>query len=143
MKNFKESISYHWFEEIWNNGDDSLIDDLIGPNCRAYGLTPEGTYGPEGFRKFYNEFRSQYKDIHVTILNVIREKDYEVALCDCKAIHIDSGKHVHFTGTTMFRNEFGKIAESWNHYDFLSMYLQVGYTLTPPENQDGNQKPFI
>ena len=140
MKNLKESVAYNWFEEIWNNGDESLIDELIAPNCKAHGITPEGTQGPEAFRKFYNEFRSEYKDIHIELLDVVKERDCEVALCDCKAVHIASGKPVHFTGMTMMRNEFGKIAEAWNSYDFLTMYTQVGYTLTPPDlNSAGNE----
>ena len=31
----------------------------------------------------------------------------------------------------MVRVEGGKIAEAWNHYDFLDMYQQLGQVLTP------------
>lgn len=133
MKNIKSTLTYNWFEEIWNNGEEALIDQLIAPDCSAHGITPEGEKGPEAFKKFYRQFRSEYKDIKVNILNVVKHDDFEVALCDCNAVHIESGKKVNFSGMSMFRNEFGKIAEAWNNFDFLSMYIQLGYTLNPPE----------
>lgn len=132
MKNLKSSVAYNWFEEIWNNGDESLIDELLSADCKVHGITPEGTYGPEPFKKFYKEFRSEFKDIHIDVLNVVREREFEVALCDCKAVHIASGTPVQFSGITMLKNEFGKITEGWNFYDFLSMYTQIGFKLTPP-----------
>jgi hypothetical protein len=34
-----------------------------------------------------------------------------------------------FGGIVMVRIEGGKIVESWNHFDFLTMYKQIGYDL--------------
>ncbi len=39
-------------------------------------------------------------------------------------------KAASFTGMCIARIENGKIAEAWNNFDFLSMYRQLGMTLS-------------
>ena len=34
----KQSISYRWFEEFWNNGCGELIDEMMASNAIAHGL---------------------------------------------------------------------------------------------------------
>jgi len=133
MKNFKSTLAYNWFEEVWNNGHEDLIDALIAPDCIAHGLTGENERGPEAFKKFYREFRRQYKDIYIDVRNVVTDKEFEVALCFCTAMHIGSGKTVSFSGQCMIKNEFGQVKEAWNNFDFLSMYQQLGFTMEPPK----------
>jgi predicted ester cyclase len=36
-----------------------------------------------------------------------------------------TGKPVKFTGMTMVRLRDGKIIESWNNFDFMTMYKQI------------------
>jgi predicted ester cyclase len=41
-----------------------------------------------------------------------------------------TNKAANITGICIARIEDGKIAEGWNNFDFLSMYQQLGMTLS-------------
>jgi predicted ester cyclase len=43
-----------------------------------------------------------------------------------------TGKSYRVTATDIYRFENGKVVERWGNSDIVSMYKQIGYTLTPP-----------
>lgn len=135
MRNIKETLSYKWFTEVWNNNDESainrlMIDDTIARGIKSTGIPDNRhTKGAEGFRLFFNGFCSMYRDIHVDIEDVISEDDSEAARVVVNAVHRESGTPVQFTGISMIRKEDGRIAEAWNNFDFLTMYQQIGMKL--------------
>ena len=89
--------------------------------------------GPEGFKTFYNGFKSQFHNVKVDVEDVVRQDDVESARMMVSAVHTDSGKAVTFPGICMARIDNGRIAEAWNNFDFLSMYQQLGQKLVPGE----------
>ncbi|MCW3107075.1 MAG: hypothetical protein JWQ09_1581 [Segetibacter sp.] len=133
MRNTNSTLQYKWFNEVWNNGNESAINDLMTEDAIAHGLTDQR--GPEAFKTFYNNFKKQFSNIDIEVEDVVVQDDMEVSRCKVKAIETATGKPVEFSGTCMTQIKDGKIAEAWNHFDFLSMYQQLGHTLTPPGNQ--------
>lgn len=130
MAEIKDSFSYKWFTEVWNNGRREMIDELMLPGTTAHGnLEKEPPRGAEGFRLFYDGFTGQFKDIKVTVDDVISEGDTECARLSVQAEHLQSGVKVDFTGMCMIKLHEGKIAEAWNNFDFLTMYQQLGQKL--------------
>jgi len=115
-----------WYTELWNNGNDAIIGQMIHPDCRAYGLGPEPVIGPEEFKKFYDVFRKADRDIHVTVEKNFVDGDYAISLCSVKGVHTDSDKPVSFTGTSIAHLKNGQITEGWNHFDFLTLNIQNG-----------------
>ena len=87
----------------------------------------------DGFKVFYRGFREQFEDIHIDVHDVVSQDDMECGLTEVTAKHRDTGKKVNFSGICMVRVKDGKIAEAWNHYDFLNLYQQLGQTLAPQE----------
>lgn len=125
----KEStLTYRWFSEVWNKGNVILIEEMLDENVRIYGLDID-TQGKEQFRNFYDEFNESFKDIHVEIEFVIRENEYEAAVCKARATQRFTGREVSFSGMVMVKIKDGKVIEAWNNFDFLSMYLQLGQKL--------------
>jgi predicted ester cyclase len=45
-----------------------------------------------------------------------------------------TGKSYSISATDIYRFENGKVVERWGNADLVSMYKQIGYTLTPPES---------
>jgi predicted ester cyclase len=130
MRNLNSSLLSRWFQEVWNNGNEKVIHELITGDAIAHGITDENLHrGPDGFKSFYNDFRNQFSNIVVTVDDVISQDDFEAGRCNVKAIHTESGRSVEFTGICMARIQNGKIAEAWNNFDFLKMYQQLGYKL--------------
>ncbi|HWJ25863.1 MAG TPA: ester cyclase [Flavisolibacter sp.] len=134
MRDVQSTVLYRWFNDVWNNDDENAIEKLMNPDTYAHGIFKNGEpIGAEGFKKFFREFRSQFQDIHIDVDDVVVQDDMESARNTIRAMHIPTGRPVTFGGICMVRIENGKIAEAWNHYDFLDMYQQIGQILIPAE----------
>jgi predicted ester cyclase len=134
--NIEESkaLICRWFEEVWNNGREELIDQMRAPDTRATGLG-EGTQesqGAEPFRAFYANLRGTFPDLHVTIEDIVAEGDRVCVRLSLEGTHMGdalapaTGRKVKFAGLVMARVAGGRIAEAWNNLDQLGMLKQIG-----------------
>jgi predicted ester cyclase len=129
------TIMQRWFEEVWNKGRESAIDEMSYHDVARHGLqAPDGTEvdGMESFRAYFRQMQGALSDIHVEVEDVITEGDLTVARCVVTAKHtgeglgkVPKGNPIRFTGMTMARIKEGKIAEAWNNFDFMTMYQQM------------------
>ena len=132
MRNIQETLLQRWFDEVWNNGNENAIDQLMAHDSTARGiLADDHPKGAEGFKLFFNDFRNQFHDIKVGVEDVISQDGMEAARTTVTAIHTETAKKVTFSGMCMVRIADGKIAEAWNNYDFLNLYEQLGQKLCP------------
>ncbi|MFN8343886.1 MAG: ester cyclase [Spirosomataceae bacterium] len=132
MRQIHATVLYQWFHEVWNRDDENAIAKLMAADASAHGiLTDDGPKGAEGFKLFFKNFRSQFDKVNIDVEDVICQDDIEVARTTVYALDIASGKNVSFVGLCMARIKDGKIAEAWNHYDFLGLYMQLGQKLVP------------
>jgi len=130
MREIKKTLIYNWFQKVWNEGNVEAIPDFLHKDIIAHGATPTGaTHGIEEFTKFYLDFRTQFKDIHVLVKDVISEENMESAICEVTAIHVGSDLPVAFSGLCTIRKENGKGIEAWNQFDFMKMHQQLGLQL--------------
>ena len=134
MRDTKSTLLHRWFEEVWNQNQEDSIDRLLTATSNAHGIVAaDQPRGPSGFKNFYREFKEQFENIHVDVKDVVSQDDMECGLAEVTARHRETGKNVKFSGLCMVRVEDGKIAEAWNHYDFLNLYQQLGQVLTPQQ----------
>jgi predicted ester cyclase len=132
MQNLNSTLAHRWFDEVWNNSKRESIDKLLATDAILNGLDTNNQKGTEGFKTFYDKFRMEFTDVQIIVEKVITEDDFESALCNVTAMHTGLGKKVNFSGVAIIRTRNGKIAESWNYFDFLTMYQQLGYLLSHP-----------
>lgn len=136
MSEENKALMRRWFEEVWNRGNRSVIDELVTEETVIHGLV-DGSGAPvkglDAFRSFHEQFRGAFPDIEITVDDLIAEGDKVVARCSVRGRH--SGPHlgiaatnaaVEFGGVAITRVVDGKIAEAWNYFDFLSMNKQLG-----------------
>jgi steroid delta-isomerase-like uncharacterized protein len=136
QENTLEALVRRWFEEVWNKGNGEVIDELLGADCVVYGITDASgnpVTGPLGFKPFFQQFRSAFPDINVSIEDILSKGDKVAARCRVRATHTghDLGieatqKPIDFTGMCIVRVENGKVVEAWNNFDFMAMYQQIG-----------------
>jgi len=136
MSQQNKDVMYRWFDEVWNKGQASAIDELLGKDAVIHGLNdPSGkpVTGTEAFKKFHTQFRSAFPDLMVDVEDCIAEEDKVVARCNVRAKHSGplvglsaTNADVNFNGIAIIRVENGKIAEAWNNFDFLTMNRQLG-----------------
>jgi steroid delta-isomerase-like uncharacterized protein len=130
-----KALIRRWFEEVWNQGREELIDELRAPEAVATGLG-EGTVesrGPAPFKAFYSNLRSAFPDLHVSIEDMLAEGDRVAVRILLEGTHLGdslgvppTGKTVRFSGILIARIGGGKILESWNNLDQLGLLAQIG-----------------
>jgi steroid delta-isomerase-like uncharacterized protein len=138
-----ETLSERWFEEVWNQGKESTIDELWPEDAVAHGLTDtagNNVLGLKAFKEFFWRFRNAFPDLHVSIEEVLTKGDLEMVRCHVTGTHTGPGftavptnGKISFSGMSLAKIRDGKLAEAWNNFDFLSMYQQLGLKLAPAE----------
>jgi predicted ester cyclase len=129
------SILNRWFEEVWNQGRESAIDELTEPDAGTHGLVDaegKAIAGREAFKALFRSFHAAFSEIHVKVEEVVEQGDLSVARCVVTGKHTGGalgmtpkGNRVEFTGMCMIRERDGRIAEAWNNFDFATMYRQM------------------
>jgi predicted ester cyclase len=134
-----EMLLHRWFEEVWNQGRENTIDELLAEDFVTHGLSdPAGVAvrGLTSFKPFYRQFRAAFPDIHFFVEDSFVSGDKILARCRITASHTGPGippsptnKRVDFTGMCLVRVQDGKFIEAWNNFDFLLLYQQLGMQL--------------
>ena len=122
-----------WFEEVWNNQNEAVIEEMFAEDGVGHGLGGEPIIGPENFKTFHRAFVSAYPDLKVHVEDTVVEGDKIAVRCRVTGSHNGHGigvsptnQPVEFTGMVIVRLKDGKIAEAWNEFNFMEMYKQVG-----------------
>jgi len=133
------TVLHRWFEEVWNQGNEAKIDEMMTEDSIVHGLKgPDGKEirGPAAFKPFYHQFRTAFPDIRITVEDALVDGDRIAVRCQVTATHAGHGvagaptnKTVTIDGMCIARIAGGRIAEGWNNFDFLSMYQQLGMQL--------------
>ena len=131
MPNKNSTLTYRWFQEVWNNGNRDAIDELLDAKGIVHGIDDIKTPGPDGFKVFYDNFRQQFPKVHVEVEDTVSEGGYETSRCTVRATNAND-QTVEFTGMTFMQVKNNKIVEAWNNFDFLSMYQQLGFKIAAP-----------
>ena len=127
------NFMHRWFEEIWNNKNEAVIDEMFAEDGIGYGLGPQNIVGPEQFKTFHRAFVSAYPDLRVSVEDTIIEGDKIATRCKVTGSHDGHGigvsptnQPVEFSGMVIVRVQDGKIVEAWNEFNFMAMYQQLG-----------------
>lgn len=138
MPDAKTTLLRRWFEGVWNEGREELMEELVaadivchgigGPNDVARGLDA-------GLRPIYQRLRRAFADIRFTVEATISEGDTEALRWSARMVHVgdDLGfpatqKPVTLTGMSFARVSGGKIVESWDNWDMMGLLNQIGAT---------------
>ena len=131
-----KAIILRWFEEVWNQGNEAAIDELLAPHAVAHGLDHAesvGKTGPEAFKPFYRMFRGAFPDIYIHVDDIIEEGDWLAVRFTVSGTHTGDGLGVAATGRSMksvgilmAHLQGGQFIEGYNVIDLLSLFRQIG-----------------
>lgn len=128
------ALARRWFEEVWNEGREETIDELLAPDAVVHGLGEQGQQlvGPHHFRRFYHHFRSGLPDVRVMVDDVMAVGDQTAVRVTCRATHSGAGMGVEATGRAVtctgiiwIRWRDGRIVEAWNEFDAAGLAAQI------------------
>jgi steroid delta-isomerase-like uncharacterized protein len=135
-----ETLLHRWFNEVWNQGRESSISELMADDAIFHGIVDYGSNevrGQDGFRAYYKELRTTFPDIHFTVEDAVVEGDRIAVRCVVTATHTGPGitpaptqQPISVSGMVFARTRDGKLVEGWNNFDLLALYQQVGMKLS-------------
>jgi steroid delta-isomerase-like uncharacterized protein len=126
-----KALARRFFEEVWNQADESAIDRYIAEN--AGGNDPDFGTGREAFRAQWKKWHAAFPDLHFEVEDVIAEGDKVVTRWVLTGTHKGefqgipaTGQSIRVTGMSLDRLADGKIAEGFDGWDNLGLRQQLG-----------------
>lgn len=118
-----KTIGRRWFEDVWTNRQDDLIEELMAEN--AYGHVEGGEVtGPADFRQMRDTFLSALPDIRIEVEDVLGEGNQAVVRWRATGTHGGdgfgfkaTGRPIDIRGMTWLVVEDGKIVEGWDAWN--------------------------
>ena len=134
MSEVNKTIVRRLFEEVWNKGNLSLVDELFTTNYEHHDASsPDFGRGPESEKKRATLYRTAFPDLRLTIEDVIAEGETVMARWSCRGTHkgdlsgiAPTGKQFTISGVSIARIAGGKLAEGWINWDALGLMQQLG-----------------
>jgi len=114
------ALARRWFEEVWNQRQDRLIDEMMTPQSVCYADDGPLT-GPAEFKaRQYVPFLAAFPDLQVQVEDVIGHEDQVVVRWTATGTHSGDGlglppthRPVLFRGMSWIRIRDGKFQEGW------------------------------
>lgn len=115
-----------WYAEIWENGNVDAIEEFFTQDTKAEGLIPEMQVGADDFRDLVMAFRHILGDITVELPKIIEHGDWVSGILHLKTSRADNDAPITATGQVMARFSGEKMVETYNQFDFISLFEQLG-----------------
>ena len=127
------------FEEVFNQGDLSIVDDLVTPDFLNHEVPPGmNNRGPESTRQVVTMLRTAFPDLHFTIEELVAEGDTVASRVTMRGMHLGPFQGIPPTGRSFqqahmhfVRFREGKAIEHWAVRDDLGMMRQLGVIPAP------------
>jgi steroid delta-isomerase-like uncharacterized protein len=140
--NDNKAITHRWFQEVWNQGREQTIDELLAPQIVAFGLGEgEATvHNAAEFKVFWRNLRSAIPDIKISIEDSVAEGDSVALRVVIQGTHTGeglggppSGQRIYVQGICLIQVVNGKLVKAWNSWDQLGMLRQIGFIAAAPK----------
>lgn len=127
-----KALVRRWFDDVWNRGSASAVDQLMSADAVVHGLG-EPMQGPAAFKRFHAAYREAFPDVQIEVKDMVAEGDKVAFRWTATATHrgvslgfAATNRNVHFAGMGIIRVKDGKLVEGWNTFDQLGMLQQLG-----------------
>jgi predicted ester cyclase len=125
-----KAIARRSIEELWNRRNVDVIDELFAEDYHD----PMATKGLRQWKDALSAFLTEAPlDLNVTIEDQIAEGEKVATRYTWSCTHMvalfgaePTGKHISWTGISIYRLEGGKIVEGWFNNDDLALQRQLG-----------------
>ena len=126
-----KSLVHRMFDESFNKGDPSFINELIAADYVDHSPIPAPSPGPEGFAKRTIALRTAFVE-EAQFGVFLAENDLVAFTWTFQGVHqgpfagiAATGKQVTLSGINVERLENGKIVEHWSHFDLAGLIKQM------------------
>lgn len=128
--------------DAFNNRTPELAEQVFAPKF-IYHPGSATQSSEQTIRSFYDSNLATYPDFKFTLEDAIAEGNKVAIRIIFEGTHKTSGKKIRVADHWIGRAEGGKFVEAWEVVDALTWNQQLGYTITPPEQKEGQEKANI
>jgi steroid delta-isomerase-like uncharacterized protein len=122
-----------YFDEVWNMGHLSVIDEIVADGYMNHDpANPKGK-GPKGLKEFVAKYRNAFPDLNFVIEDMMAEGDKVITRYTWSGTHKGTfsgipatGNSVMGSGILISRFSEGKLWENWANWDALGLMEQLG-----------------
>ena len=135
MYEANKRLGERWFEEVWNQGRNGAIDELLSAEGIGFGLAEPGTEirGPAALKPFVRNLRDAFPDLHIVLEDMVAEGDKVAIRFRVTGTHKGDGlgfpateRKIDVTAITIIQFANGRLVHGWNNWDQLGMMEQLG-----------------
>jgi steroid delta-isomerase-like uncharacterized protein len=128
-----KQIATDFFEQIWNQGDESAIDRFIAED--AAGNDPQFGIGRESFREQWRGWRRAFPDVHFEIQELIADSETDTVVTRWVLTGTHSGEfwgaaatgnHIKVDGVSIDRVKNGMVVSGFDAWDSIVLRRQIG-----------------
>jgi steroid delta-isomerase-like uncharacterized protein len=129
------ALVHRWFDEVWSQGREGAIEELLAEDAVVHGLGEPGidVRGPAAFKPFFARLRATFPDLQIRVEQTVAEGDWVASRWTARMTHQGeqlgvpaSRQPVVVTGMSMGRFRDGQLVEGYNNWDQLSLMQQIG-----------------
>jgi steroid delta-isomerase-like uncharacterized protein len=128
-------VALRFYDEIFNEDRPGALEELVAPDAVMHGagISELPASGPSELRAQVDVLRDAFPDLHIRVDDIVCEGDLAALRCTATGTHRGvalgvppTGRRVTIQGVSFCRIRGGQLVESWNHFDLLSLYRQLG-----------------
>lgn len=140
-----KKIVHKFMEECWNQGNVNKASELLAEQVRMHDpVFPNLTGGIQNLKNHIEGTRRAFPDLRFNIDDTIAERNEVVIHWTATGTHRGpflgmqpTNRKVTVNGTSIYRLEGGKIAETHANWDLATMMAQLGVVELPKEALSG------
>ena len=122
--------------EAINHGHLEVLREVFAPGVTDHDPAPDQGKGPEGFIKFFTQFRTAFPDLKIAVEQMVADEDnvavaYTITGTQDGAFQgiPATGKKIKARGVQIAKfNSDGKVVERWGSSDEAGIMQQIGAT---------------
>ncbi|MGR3759195.1 ester cyclase [Roseobacteraceae bacterium NS-SX3] len=127
----KTELLQYWFDEVWSNGNLSVIDEMLTPDTQLNGVIAAQALPKNDYPDLVLALRNLLGPIKVRLVQTMEQGDWISARMVVDTERAGTGERFQVTGQLMTRFEGSRIAETHTHFDFFSLFEKLGQL--PPD----------
>lgn len=127
-----------YVETVWNQRQLDRAEEFVAPDFLDHAPLPGQAPGLDGARRKWAMYLNAAPDLRVTVEDLVTEDDKVGVRRSYAGTHRGellgiraTGKQVRIGSISIFRLAAGKIVESWEQLDLLSLMQQLGVIPAP------------
>ena len=109
-----------FYDRLWNQWDDSAVDDTLAPGLSFRGSTGQHTVGRDGWRGFRDQYRAAAPDFHTDVLDLITTDNRAAVGLQFTGTHRGpllgipaTGRRFTYHGAGLFTTADGLLTDIW------------------------------